>query len=175
MFKFLLISILLGIITISCSSFPQQKNIEIQHKIVITNKGTRSEGKWGVLTIEGNEVPPVFSKIIVDGQAYDFLIREYAWQKGGYWPIDKSVDPGFINNYLRKKEIRTGWYKGTLEEYRRGTPSYWIWVNRKDIQNFSYWLDPYKLGDFITDFNLNAIDSNQTGMLEIPKSMEKTK
>ena len=162
---------------LSCLSVSYGSKIDVQHNVVITNKGTRSEGKWGNLLINSNKVPPVFSKIVVAETPYFFIIRNNLWTKGGYWPAKEKESIGYIDKSLSVEQQEKGWYRGTLLECREGTPDFWIWIHRKDVTNFSYWVNPLKLDKFISYFELKAIDSIQAGplkLLEDKKSMRKS-
>ncbi len=133
----------------------KNKQTNWKYKIEITAEGTRSEGEVGHLSYGAKEIGPVFNIIVVNKAAYEFLIRENAWDFGGYKKIsDRSYTPVLCDTKIDDVELTQGWYLSSNTCKKQGTPAEWIWIKRKDLEAF---LNPDKISIFIKHYKLNPM------------------
>jgi hypothetical protein len=114
--------VLMLLMQTACMALPPQ----VEHEIIYTAKGTRSEARHGHLKIDGREVPWAFSQIVVDGAAYRLRFRTQMWGDDGYHP-DPSVPLLPESPVEISEEIAAqGYYCGSRR--LRGTPGNWLYV-----------------------------------------------
>jgi len=145
----------------------KNKRINWRYEIETTAAGTRSEGQIGHLFYGENEIGPVFNILVVKKTVYEFLVRENAWDFGGYKKIsDSSYTPVACDTKIKESELKQGWYLSSITCKKHGTPADWIWIKRKDLEAF---VSPDKIGFVITHFKLNPM----TGRLMFDFDKEK--
>lgn len=161
-------TILIGlfITAVSCVSAPVE-NIEIRHEIRITNKGSRSEGEWGIILINERELPSYFLQVIAGNTQYEFVTREFLWSKGGYWSTGTVPTAPQHNGTISQKELSIGWYESDSDNRKKRTPDFWIWVFGKTDkdEDFSYWMNPMKIESFLDSIPLIQNEQETTGNL----------
>jgi hypothetical protein len=124
-----------------CSSF--------SYEIKYNNRGTRSEGRTGVLYFKGSIIKNYFDEVLTDLGTFTLFRSLYIWSFRGYKKTSKatikSIRPTLRKgNAVFRKIIKNGYYEG------RGKilylPENWI---RVKIKYKFYWVNPDRLDSFI--------------------------
>ncbi len=153
-----IISILIGFsLLFSCLSFCKGDSLPAgwKYEIVITNPGTKSEGKIGRLFYNGRELAPCFKTVLIGNRSFSYKPGIYLWDFRGYIKNEKTgLKEKTSREKIKKSEIETGWYSAGCNEKKKDTPSSWVWVSRGNIEAFT---DPSKLVEFVSEKNLKPI------------------
>jgi hypothetical protein len=104
---------------------------KIEHKVDYSHKGTRSEARHGYLSVNGENLPDVFTLVRSGDIAYKFYQRSNMWGADGYFPLEKSVKSGIKGSVkeIESAALKQGWYLG--KELLKGTPSDWLYTEWK--------------------------------------------
>ncbi len=128
-----------------------------KYNIKITNSGTRSQGKRGILLYKNISIGYYFHSILTPIGKYSFTWSRLPWKDKGYNKISNQTSHDFINSLVRsnntmKRIINRGYYKG-FAKYKK-TPENWIRVMR-DGQYF--WINPEELVQFIKRHRFSSL------------------
>ncbi|MBI9105907.1 MAG: hypothetical protein JEZ04_04125 [Spirochaetales bacterium] len=119
----------------------------------ITNKGSRSEGSVGRLFYRYNELPPVFSRIVIGGNVFTYIPMVNLWDNSGY--ISAGTEDfsqfGSVSGNINRTELKNGWYQSEPDTQKKGTPKEWVYAESEVI---SVWVSPESMGGVIELFNL---------------------
>lgn len=141
----------------SCLSFADNGNFteNWKYEIEITNPGTRSEGKEGILLYKQNKVGDYFETVIISGNSFNFKSRMHLWDFAGYIKDKEfSKKEKYSKTKIVNNELEKGWYTGNYNEKKKNTPDSWIWISREELKAF---INPEKLEEFVTKNNLKVI------------------
>ncbi len=110
--------------TSNCSN-----TLNVNHSVIYSRKGTRSESRTGNLKINGIEIPRNFTMVIAKGKVYHFKPKTTLWGNNGYWPsaeIDVKSRTNSSGIFLSEKDLKRGWSEGSI--VYTDTPCGWIYV-----------------------------------------------
>ncbi len=163
-------TILLTVAVFSCASLgrsetgdaPGEKDASVQNSPVlpdgwsyeteITHEGSRSQGSISRLFYRYNEIPEVFSLIVISGTAFEYAPMNNIWDHSGYILIDASFrfksDP---DQPVTAEDLHNGWYTSDNSQLKAGTPSGWVYVEAPEI---TAWCAPEKLPEITEIFSL---------------------
>lgn len=113
----------------ACSSLEEEnteKSKEIIHEIVITNKGTKSEGTVGKLKVGEYYIPAIFMYVTDSEKTYKFTVNNKLWGQHEYFPMEKKLVETMSTKEIGQTEFDLGYYIGTSK--LKGTPNNWIYV-----------------------------------------------
>jgi len=135
---------------------------EYRHEI--KSKGTRSEHIMGHLLFAERELPAELEHVVTPIGEYGFIKPTYTKSDQQWFPC--YMDEAKKLHYLRppqkdsrqrgtafvkpaevplsKEKLEIGWYKGSLDEPLKGTPSHWLFVTKHQV-----WLDPLRSSAFL--------------------------
>ncbi len=127
-----------------------------EYRIEIRNKGTRSEGRVGILEYQDEQISGVFDSILIDGKRYRMARSEFNWEDQGYFPEGREKPIPENSEVVSKDDLKRGWYEIQCN-CKSETPESWVIVEFKDKKVY---LDPEKIDDLIEHYQLN-----QTGLI----------
>ncbi len=135
--------ILAGIVPLPLAASPGAP--EWTYREIVTNPGTRSEGRVGYLHLGDEALQGYFDEIVIDDRRYVWHVRINLWDSGGYIPADGPIQPDPPENEpsVTPPMLDRGWYAASYGERRRGTPASWVWVRRDDLAGY---IDPSRIG-----------------------------
>ncbi len=147
--------VIIVIILSSVIAFSKKNNW--QHKVKLTNPGTRSQGKRGILLYKNKSMGYYFHKILTPIGEFAFKWRRVLWGDKGYFKVSKKTSNNIFMSLQTsptkmKKIIRRGYYE-KFSKYKR-TPSNWIRVMRNGKY---YWLDPERISYLIKKKKINSL------------------
>lgn len=126
--KIILLAIfLLGLF--ACTSLEEENSgfpKAIVHEVVVTNKGTKSEGTTGKLKVRDYYIPAIFMYVTDSEKTYKFIANNKLWGQHEYFPMDKKMIETMNTKEIGQTELDLGYYIGTSK--LKGTPSNWIFV-----------------------------------------------
>jgi len=139
------------------------------HETEITHEGSRSEGSVSRLFYRYNELPAVFSRLIIGGHEFLYLPMVNLWDHSGYIYMDVEHASPVKNTSkpINRSELKNGWYQSGYEVIKSGTPVDWIFAESEII---SVWASPEKLADVINLFALESLSAQ--GLMMQPGKAE---
>ncbi len=113
----------------ACSSLEEEETTvpkSIAHEIVVTNKGTKSEGTTGKLKVGNYYIPAIFMYVTDSEKTYKFISNNKLWGQHEYFPMEKKLAETISKKEISQSDLDLGYYIGT--EKLKGTPTNWIYV-----------------------------------------------
>lgn len=140
---------------VSCASRPENTpetpRVAWEHRVYVTNEGTRSEGRSHFLAFGGMVLPDVFERVFANGKGYSFVSKRNLWGDDGYVPDDTIAVPSISGGFLGLDAER-GYYLGS--ERKGGTPDDWFRAERLGLIAF---IDPCRIESFLAAYPLAEI------------------
>jgi hypothetical protein len=143
--------------------FTFQLNAEtsiVKHSVTYHKKGSRSESRTGILTINNYPLPTVFDYVQCEGTVYKNHIRKTRFGTHGYFPVDERLEIDVDSTMISEKNLNNGFY--ISQKKLSGTPKDWIYVQ---WGNNSAFIAPSEIENVMsmkpfTTLKLNIYSSN---------------
>lgn len=108
-------------------------------------KGTRSEGKIGILQVAEVNVYPFSVEIVTSDGVFEYLYNYLPFAKSGYrgWQLRKSRqwEPP-VSGKMTRSDLERGWYSSAEGTRKNGMPNSWAWLPFRKI-----WVSPEHIND----------------------------
>ncbi|HPE35936.1 MAG TPA: hypothetical protein PK625_02215 [Spirochaetales bacterium] len=141
----------LALLLASCAGSAPRGGDGWEQLVVVTNPGTRSEGKSYFLCYEGAPIPDLFRKLWAGGAWYEYAERTVLWGDEGYVLLETG-DEIEAGEEFTAADGERGWYEGASR--KRDTPGHWFLGVRDHVVA---WIDPERLADFTAAWGLEAL------------------
>jgi len=130
------------------------------YEVVITNAGSRSEGRLGRLVYREDSIGYPFDRVLVGDRLFAFRTKQQMWDDGGYMrqQTEQDLPPEAAASSVTSAELERGWYQAPLSARKQGTPEDWVYVERTSERTrpVQAYLDPERLGAFLSRFDLES-------------------
>ncbi|MBN1797104.1 MAG: hypothetical protein JW822_00910 [Spirochaetales bacterium] len=126
-----------------------------EYKIIITNPGTKSEGRLGLLLYKGTDIGGYFETVIIGTYKFFYCISERPWDDAGYFQVgDFTASNTEIEQSIQPAELEKGWYSASYSDRKKNTPAHWVFVTRGDKNLF---ITPDKLSQLKSELKLQPL------------------
>lgn len=134
------------------------------YELGVTNPGTRSEGRVGILLFDGDPIGLDFSYIYIPSldAAYEHVERERLWDFLGYRPAARREYRACPR--IGEDAIARGWLRVLAEARPEGLPSSWVYG---EFLGTAFWLDPRRIDELIIAEGL--VDEGLMPSLRLPR------
>jgi hypothetical protein len=127
-----------------------------KYETEITHKGSRSEGSVSRLFYRYNEIPGVFSRVIIGLNSFEYSQMVNLWDNSGYiFTACTGLSAVSGNDPVNSAELKRGWYETADGLIKKATPLEWVFV---ETENLSLWISPEKICEMISEYNLAPVN-----------------
>ncbi|MBN1917828.1 MAG: hypothetical protein JW889_07965 [Verrucomicrobia bacterium] len=118
-----------------------------KYDVIVTDPGTRSEARTGVLTYGDVTILPYFTELVTPIGCFVYSARIFRWGDAGWVEQEhNALDPVDLDEAITAEELDRGWYSCEAGTSKPGTPEHWFWT-----PTFNLRVDPAKLDAFVAD------------------------
>lgn len=159
LFFFLALGVFLSMFMSSCASIRTRERPDPRQNWVYTvragSRATEADPRFGALRYRDNVLGSYFSSLVISESRFDFMIRYPEEPFRGYRrDLDFEPPEQHSEEVFTRRDHNRGWYFAALDQRKRDTPDWWIWVRRENLEAF---INPDRIDEFVGQYRLGEI------------------